>query len=451
MYSFRTLLKNLVFATLAGLLTHSAFAQNYTTLASGSWTTPANWSNTSGWGDATPNISSGHGSGTATVNHNMVVTGNYALASATLLINAGRSVTVTGNFSVGGGGTVNVYGILEINGNATLNSNLNIFPGGQVIVRGTLTVNSSNYLTVGTSVAPPPYADLIVYQNIVSGSSGDITVNRNGRVAVFGNVTAAGGGTLFTVNNGGQVYIHGNINFSGGGSQIVNNNSTSPYGLYVNGTVTNSGGGSTSTTNQGNQATMQSTNPTFGSWVQNIPGSPLPVELLYFSGKLENESVLLTWATASELNFHKFVIEHSINGQSFQAVGEVSGSGFDAHEKNTYSFTAAAPASRNYYRLKSIDKDGSFEFSQTIRVERETDLTVEIYPNPAVDHVTIRINFEPTLQDHVQVLDPAGNVVFAMIMDSLQINIPFAQNLKPGVYLVKYQGSIDKITRLLIQ
>lgn len=451
MYSLKTFLKSVAFIFLATLSGHLALAQNYTTLASGAWTTPGNWSNTSGWGDATPNIAGGHGSGTATVNHNMVVTGNYALASATLLINAGRSVTVTGNFSVGGGGTVNVYGILEINGNVTLNSNLNIHPGGQVIVHGSLTVNSSNYLTVGTSVAPPPYADLIVYQNIVSNSSGDITVNRNGRVAVFGNVTAAGGGTLFTVNNGAQVYIHGNINFSGGGSQIVNNNATSPYGLYVNGTTTNSGGGSTTTSNQANQATMQSTNPGFGTWVQNIPGSPMPVELLYFNGSLDHESVNLKWATASELNFHKFVIEHSINGQSYQEVGEVLGSGFDTYERNTYSFFTPAPSTRNYYRLKSVDKDGSFEYSQTLLIVREADLTVDIYPNPAVDHITIRINFEPTLQDRVQVLDPTGNVVFAMIIDSLEVEIPFEKNLKPGVYLVKYQGSVDKITRLLIQ
>lgn len=451
MYSFMTFLKSVAFIFLVSLLAHSVLGQNYTTLASGAWTTPANWNNTSGWGSSTPSTAGGHTSGTATVNHNMVVTGNYALASATLVINSGRSVTVTGNFSVGGGGTVNVYGILEINGSVTLSSNLNIYPGGQVIVNGSLTVNSANYLTVGTNVAPPPYADLIVYQNIVSNSSGDITVNRNGRVAVFGNVTGAGGGTLFTVNNGGQVYIHGNINFSGGGSQIVNNNSTSPFGLYVNGTVTNSGGGSTSTTNQGNQATMLNTNPSFGNWISNIPSSPLPVQLIYFKGDLENETVNLTWATASELNFHKFVIEHSINGQSFQTVGEVSGSGFDTYEKNTYSFTTVAPASRNYYRLRSVDKDGSFEFSQIIRVERETDLMVKVYPNPAVDYITVNINFEPTLQDRVQILDPSGNVILSRNIDALEVEIQFAQNLKPGVYLVKYQGSVEKITRLLVQ
>jgi len=451
MYSSRIFLRNVAFTFLVVLSGYSAFAQNYTTLASGAWTTPANWSNTSGWGNATPNLAGGHVSGTATVNHNMVVTGNYALASATLLINAGRSVTVTGDFSVGGGGTVNVYGTLEINGNATLSSNLRIFPGGQVIVRGSLIVNDANYLTVGTAVAPPPYADLIVYQNIVSNSSGDITVNRNGRVGVFGNVTGTGGGTVFTVNNGGQVYIYGNINFSGGNSQIVNNNTTSPYGLYVNGTITNSGGGSGTTGNNADQATMVSTNPTFGNWVRNIPGSPMPVELVYFKGELVNESVQLTWATASELNFHKFVIEHSINGQSFQAVGEVIGSGFDSFERINYTFAASAPASRNYYRLKSVDKDGSFEYSQTILIERETDLSVDIYPNPAVDHIIIRINFEPTSNDLVQVLDPTGNSIISIPVRSLETEIQFTQTLPPGVYVVKFKGSIEKVSRLLIQ
>ncbi|MBX2916088.1 MAG: hypothetical protein KF856_12530 [Cyclobacteriaceae bacterium] len=450
MYSFPIFLRSIAFIFLAAL-SSSVLAQNYTTLASGAWATPANWSNTSGWGNATPSTTGGHTSGTATVNHNMVVSGNYALASATLLINAGRSVTVTGNFSVGGGGTVNVYGVLEINGDVTLNSNLNIYPGGQVIVHGTLTVNSSNYLTVGTSTAPPPYADLIVYQNIVSNSSGDITVNRNGRVAVFGNVTAAGGGTLFTVNNGGQVYIHGNINFSGGGSQIVNNNTTSPYGLYVNGTITNSGGGSSTSGNTANQATMQSTNPAFSNWVQNIPGSPMPVELIYFKGEVNNGLVVLNWATASELNFYKFEIEHSVNGHSYQTVGQVHGAGFDTYEKNTYQFSTTAPAWRNYYRLKLMDKDGSYEYSQIILIESEVELKAEVFPNPAVDHISFHINFEPSLNDRVNVLDPTGNIVMSLALNSLETEVTIGSMLKPGVYFVKFQGSIKKTIRLLVQ
>ncbi|MCW5911736.1 MAG: T9SS type A sorting domain-containing protein [Cyclobacteriaceae bacterium] len=450
MYHFKTVVKTaIVFLTV--LSAYSVSAQDYTTLAAGSWTTASNWNNSSGWGGTTPSITGGHSSGTATVNHNMAVAGNYSLASATLLINAGHTVTVTGNFSVGGGGNVNVYGTLEINGNVTLNSNLRIYPGGRVIVHGSLTVNSSDYLTVGTSTAPPPYADLIVYQNIVSNTSGDITVNRNGRVAVFGNVTAAGGGTLFTINNGGQVYVHGNINFSGGGSQIVNNNSTNPFGLYVNGTITNSGGGSSTTPNNADQATMINTNPGFSNWVQNIPGSPMPVELLFLKGELQDAMVLLTWATASEHNFDRFIIEHSVNGQLYKAVAEVAGSGFDTAERNEYSYTAEAPASRNYYRLKSVDKDGSFEYSQTILIERIVSQTIDVYPNPADDHVTIRINFEPRSTDLVQILDPAGNIVISVPVNSLEVEIPFAQNLRPGVYLLKFKGSTEKITRLLVR
>ena len=111
-----------------------------------------------------------------------------------------------------------------------------------MIVEGSVTVVSSTYLTIGTAVAPPPYADMIIYQNLVQQSSGDVTINRNGRLAVFGNITdSGGGGTFIQVNNGGQAYVHGNITYSGGGSSIQNNNTTSPYGLYVNGTATSSG------------------------------------------------------------------------------------------------------------------------------------------------------------------------------------------------------------------
>ncbi|MBX2900030.1 MAG: T9SS type A sorting domain-containing protein [Cyclobacteriaceae bacterium] len=449
MYHFSASVK-VAFILLGVALAQTIQAQNYTTTASGAWATASNWSNTSGWGGTTPSTTGGHTSGTATVNHNMTVTGNYSLASATLLINAGKSVLVTGNLTLGGGGTINVYGTLEINGDLTLNSYLYIYPGGQVIVHGNVIVNSDNYLNIGTSTAPPPYADLIVYQNLVSNSSGDITVNRNGRVAVFGNVTATGGGTVFTINNGGQVYVHGNVNFTGNGSSIVNNNTTSPYGLYVNGTVTNSGGGSTTTANQGNKTTMQNTNPGFYGWVQNIPASPLPIELIYFKGELQAGQAVLTWATASEKNFYKFVIEYALNGQTFEPVGEVVGSGIDSYELKTYTYHTAATASKNYYRLKSIDQDGSFEYSPIVLISRAVEMHLEIYPNPAVDYITIQINFDPGSMDHIQVVSQTGLVVATADVNSNKITIQLDQP-QAGVYLVQYKGSLDKTARLVIK
>lgn len=435
------------------IISYHSYSQNYTSLANGSWTTASNWNNSSGFGGTTPSLTGAHTSGTATVNHNLSVTGNYVLGSATLQINAGKTVTISGDFTVNGGATVNVSGILQIDGNVTLNSNLNILPGGQVIVKGNLTVVSSNYLTIGTNVAPPAYADLIVYQNLISVTSGDITVNRNGRVAVFGNVTATGGGTLLTVNNGGQVYVNGNINFSGGGSNIVNSNTTSPYGLYVNGTTTNSGGGSNTTSNQANKATLQSTNPTFFSWVQTSNPTTLPIQLLYFTSQKENTNIVLQWATASELNFDRFEIEHSVNGLNFTTLGTKSGFGQNTHERHEYNYSLSLYVQgTNYYRLKSVDLDGKFEYSDVIAIEVDTQVEVSTFPNPAHDFIIVKTNFESNASDRISVTDSHGSEVLRVSVSSLETKIELSESMPRGIYYVQYKGAaLTKTMRVILQ
>ena len=111
--------------------------------------------------------------------------------------------------------------------------------------------------------------------NLVSVSSGDMLVNTNGRVVIYGSVSGNDGGTILTINNGGQVYIHGNLTFTGGNSSIVNNNSIVPYGLYVNGSVSNSGGGSSTSVNRTNLNTMYSSNQSFFDWISQTPNSPV--------------------------------------------------------------------------------------------------------------------------------------------------------------------------------
>lgn len=429
-----------------------ALGQNYTSQNNGSWTAGSNWTNTSGWGASTPSVSGGHSSGTATVNHNLTVAGNYALASATLLINSGASVTVGTDFSVGGGGTVNVYGTLIVYGNVTLNSVLNIYPGGQVIVHGSVTVVSSNNLRVGTAVAPPPYADLVIYQNLISQTSGDVTINRNGRVAVFGNVSAAGGGTLLTVNNGGQAYVHGNVNFTGGGSHIVNNNTTNPYGLYVNGTVTNSGGGSSTSSNTANLATLQATNVPFYNWLQSIPLSPMPIELLYLKAIAEDGEVSVRWATASELNLDYFELEHSVNGTLFQSIARLDGSGTDSYETRTYSHTHSNPhMGPNYYRLKSVDHDGTYQYSAIVSASSNSRPSLVIYPIPARDHFTVKSNFDPGPSDRVEVVSADGTVLSIMRPDGSPLHITVDPQWKPGIYYVRYSGVIEETVRVAIR
>ena len=91
---------NLVKASLVFLLlmAHISFSQNYTSVNAGSWTTAANWNNTSGWGGATPPLT--HTSGTINVNHNMTIASAASFGGSGFNVAAGASITTNANFTI---------------------------------------------------------------------------------------------------------------------------------------------------------------------------------------------------------------------------------------------------------------------------------------------------------------------------------------------------------------
>ncbi len=431
----------------------SAVAQSYTTTGDGNWVSPARWNNTSGWGTTTPPIDGSHGSGTITMNHNMTINSNYNTGSATLNINSGKTLTVNGTMTVGGGSTVTVRGNLTITGDLILNDQLRIMPGAVVTVNGSVIVNSDNNLIVGTSAAPPPYADLIIKTNLRQQGSGDVTVNRNGRVAVFGNVTdSGGGGTELRLNQGAQMYVNGNVAYTGNGSDIENNNTVNPYGLYVNGTTTNTGGGSTTTSNRGNKTTMQTTNAPFYNWVAAIPGSPLPVTLMFFKvGNVTDDGITLTWATASEKNFDYFVVEASVDGTAFLEIAQVKGNG-NSDVRHDYEYVVANPTiGKTYYRLTSVDFDGYTEVFNVVSAVYENSKAVKVFPNPVVDgQLNINFNFVPSTEPTVSITNLTGMEIVRQQINGMEnlVNL----SIEPGTYLVKISsGDYSSVTRIVVK
>ncbi len=89
----KNVMRLVVMVVVSSVVSIGAFAQNYTSQNNGSWTAPANWSNTSGWGTE-------WGSGTISVNHNVTIAGNYNSGSATLNISSGKTLTINGNMTV---------------------------------------------------------------------------------------------------------------------------------------------------------------------------------------------------------------------------------------------------------------------------------------------------------------------------------------------------------------
>jgi len=112
-------------------------------------------------------------------------------------------------------------------------------------------------------------------------------------------------------------------------------------------------------------------------------GGPLPVSLLDFTAALQNKSVLLQWKIATEKNLTKFVIERSANGSNFLPINSVPVNGASTFVKN-YSIMDEQPLQAiNFYRLKIIDIDGIFTYSNIVAVRINAEIKLRIFPNPA--------------------------------------------------------------------
>lgn len=117
--------------------------------------------------------------------------------------------------------------------------------------------------------------------------------------------------------------------------------------------------------------------------VVGASGTAFPVELLTFEGHPEGQTAVLNWLTDREVNNDYFELERSADGEDFLALGQRKGQG-TTDEMTAYEFVDEFPFSGiNYYRLRQVDFDGSFLYSQTIQVrfeDGEPSLTVS--PNP---------------------------------------------------------------------
>jgi hypothetical protein len=266
---------------------------------------------------------------------------------------------------------------------------------------------------------------------------------------LFGDFTStSGGGILFTVANGGQTYIHGDISLTGGGgNHIVNNNTADPYGLYVNGNVSNNTGGSSIDSNLGDQQTMFDTNKPFYDWVAALPNSPvsvvLPITLLYFTAAEDGGAVILKWGTSMEKDFDYFEVERAKGDLDFQSIGKLAGKGALALTTAYVYRDALAGNGKNYYRLKSVDLDGTYTYSEVVVVTHQnTTVDVSVYPNPVTSGVfTLQLNDALAMPAKMQLMDNVGKVILETDITAVETQVEIPGNTKPGNYIIRLISS----------
>ncbi|RMG21799.1 MAG: T9SS C-terminal target domain-containing protein [Bacteroidetes bacterium] len=127
-------------------------------------------------------------------------------------------------------------------------------------------------------------------------------------------------------------------------------------------------------------------NTGFAWFFNDVSNSVFPVEFVAFEVNKEKGRARLDWATASESNSSFFVVERSANGSSWEAVGRVAAVGNSQSQRHYHFYDEGAgqAGSLLFYRLKEVDQDGNFMYSEMVEYAHElTPLsTLEFAPNP---------------------------------------------------------------------
>ncbi|MEM9548761.1 MAG: T9SS type A sorting domain-containing protein [Bacteroidota bacterium] len=165
----------------------------------------------------------------------------------------------------------------------------------------------------------------------------------------------------------------------------------------------------------------------------------LPVILNFFTATFEQEEVRLRWSTEAEIGTDKFLVERSSTGMDFETITEVNSEG-SATLGDMYSIEDLNPIiGDNYYRLKIVDLDGTFNYSNIRRVRVKSEETiVTVFPNPAIrqDRLTVkwlpRANEEST---YLNIVDMNGQNLHRKIIfeGTNYVRLP---TLLDGVYYV---------------
>lgn len=268
--------------------------------------------------------------------------------------------------------------ITTVNASAQINPYINVLPAnsGVVPVGGTLDLQ----ITIGNTGT----------LNVPANKLRPVITVPNAIVTLLPDAQQTGlpPGWSIVTNDGTQIRICNGTDAIGAGVnrtiiiKIQGNNIGGPSGF--------SGqiffGSASTCANSGPAVTGNNTADDNSSSNITVIAAPLPLTLLNFTATSKNCEPMLNWITENEINTDRFEIERSTASNSaWRVVGTNPATGNNNSTANNYSFTdnTAASSEKIFYRLKMIDKDGMFKYSEILAVNIDCKTTsVSVYPNP---------------------------------------------------------------------
>jgi hypothetical protein len=198
---------------------------------------------------------------------------------------------------------------------------------------------------------------------------------------------------------------------------------------------------STGTVPRGGYARVQKVATLVDLYLDNFSSPGLiPVELTSFSARSFDNSVKLTWQTATELNNYGFAIDRSRDGKSWNEIDFVAGHG-NSFSPKSYSYTDVLDANARQalkfgYRLRQIDRDGTMSYSNVVTVKLGSlSPGVELldaYPNPFNPNTTVNFSIDAAAHVTVMVYDIYGRGV-SILLDNASFD--------PGIHTVTFRAA----------
>lgn len=193
-----------------------------------------------------------------------------------------------------------------------------------------------------------------------------------------------------------------------------------------------------------------------GLWETAI-SSALPVQLTAFNATAKQWSIELKWSTATEVNSAYFILERSTDAENWNEIARLASSGNSNAQKNYGYADNKLPVGKYFYRLKSVDNDGSYEYSKMINAEvlipQELKIS-ESFPNPFNPETRIKFEMPNKEKVRLSVFNQLGEEV-AVLVDKVCNAGIFetswnAQGMPSGIYYMRIMVGKESVTRKLL-
>lgn len=184
----------------------------------------------------------------------------------------------------------------------------------------------------------------------------------------------------------------------------------------------------------------------FSRWTAGLKTvGNLPITLISFEGKIQDNAVILNWETATEVNNDFFTIERSMDGIHYELVTTVKGSGNSSVLLHYSTIDRNPNTDLNYYRLKQTDYDGKFEYFPPIAVRNtlvKSELSIDKYgPNPFISELNLQVNSTFRGNITITLFNMNGSLLRAEEFNCNEglnsVRLEGLSELKPGNYLLQ--------------